>query len=511
MMATRPRLRGPNVFERLLDALVDPQRRERAMGLFLLFYLAVWSLYGAIAKGSQDLHFDMGEMIAWSRETGIGTPKHPPLAAWLVGGWFAVFPRADWAYYLFAMVIATAALWIAWRLFAAYLDPEKRVTGLLLLTFIPFYNFHALKFNANTVLIPLWAAATWWFLRSFETRRAGWAALAGIGAAAAMMGKYWSIFLLAGLGIAALSDPRRGEYFRSTAPWITIAVGAGLLVPHVLWIVASDFAPFGYALDAHPATFARAIQSAFGFIAGICGYISAPVVLVALAARPTLVGLADILWPAAPERRFNVIAFAAPLLLAALTALVLRVGIVSLWAMSAMTLLPVVLLSSPHVALRRRATVWLLALAIVFPLAMVVASPFIAAIIHREGVSNYATHYRQLARAVEQTWREHTAKPLRIIGSYTNIINGTVFYFASTPATFDFMSPEQTPWVDEARIVREGIALVCPVPVTYCLQAIERRVARGGATAEADVTIARTYFGHADEPVRYRIVIFPPR
>ncbi len=100
--------------------------------------------------------------------------------------------------------------------------------GIALLTLVPFYNFHALKFNANTVLIPFWAATTWWFLRSFETRRAGWAVLAGIGATAAMLGKYWSIFLIAGLGVAALSDSRRGAYFRSPAPWLTIAVGVVL-------------------------------------------------------------------------------------------------------------------------------------------------------------------------------------------------------------------------------------------------------------------------------------------
>ena len=121
----------------------------------------------------------MGEMVAWSREAGIGTPKHPPFAAWLVRVWFSVFPLADWSYYLFAMVLASFALWVAWRVSEPYLDGEKRVAGLLLLTFIPFFNFHALKYNANTVLIPLWALTTWWFLRSFETRSAIWAALAG--------------------------------------------------------------------------------------------------------------------------------------------------------------------------------------------------------------------------------------------------------------------------------------------------------------------------------------------
>src|SRR5262249_48740115 len=192
------------VLDRLIDALADAKRGDRAIVPVLAAYCAVWSFYGAIAKGSQDIHFDMGEMVAWSREVGFGTPKHPPFGAWLVRIWFTIFPLADWAYYLFAMVVATAALWIAWAVAGRYLTGEKRVAGLALLMLVPFFNFHALKFNANTVMMPLWAATTALFLRSYETRGVGWAALAGLAAAAAMLGKYWSVVLLLGLGIAAL-------------------------------------------------------------------------------------------------------------------------------------------------------------------------------------------------------------------------------------------------------------------------------------------------------------------
>ena len=225
--------------ERLLDALIDPSRRERAVVALLAGYAAVWSLYGAVAKSSQDINFDMGEMVVWSREVTFGTPKHPPLPAWLVRAWFGVFPLEDWAYYLFAILLATLALWVAWKVSARYLDGEKRVIGLALLTLVPFYNFHALKFNANTAMLPLWALATWAFLRSYETRRPLPAALAGLAAAAAMLGKYWSIFLLLGFGLAALADPRRRTYFGSSAPWL---YGRGRrtvgIAPHVVWLYA---------------------------------------------------------------------------------------------------------------------------------------------------------------------------------------------------------------------------------------------------------------------------------
>ncbi len=493
--------------ERLLDALTDPARRERAVVFLLTGYCTVWSLYGALAKGSQDIHFDMGEMVVWSREALIGTPKHPPLGAWLVRAWFSVFPLADWAYYVFAMVLATLALWVAWRVSERYLDGEKRVAGLLLLTFIPFFNFHALKYNANAVLIPLWALATWWFLRSFETRNIVWAALAGLGAAGAMLGKYWSVFLLAGLGIAALADPRRGIYFRSAAPWVTVAVGALALGPHLVWIVAHDFAPFTYAAAAHPVRGEDAVISGLRFLPGVAGYLLAPVILALIAARPNPAAIADTLSPRTPERRLALIAFIAPLVLPALVSIAARLEIVSLWAMGAMTLLPVVLLSSPLVSVPRAAAVRLLALAMAFPVVMTLAAPVIAIWIHRDGVPNFATHYRLLAREVEKDWRAVTAKPLRVFGSTTNLANGASFYLADRPATFDIADPRVTPWAGAARVARDGVALACAETDVFCMHFLNLRAP---GAARRTVTLSRTHFGAADEPVRYVIVVLPP-
>ena len=142
---------------RLADALADPRRSERAVIWLLLAYTIVWTLYGILAKSSQDLHYDMAELAGMSRELAWGYPHHPPLAPFVVKLWFLIFPFADWAYYLLAIALAALSLWIAWRLLGRYLEGEKRAAGLLLLTLIPFFNFHALKFNLNTLLMPLWA------------------------------------------------------------------------------------------------------------------------------------------------------------------------------------------------------------------------------------------------------------------------------------------------------------------------------------------------------------------
>jgi dolichyl-phosphate-mannose-protein mannosyltransferase len=502
---------GAPWLNRLLDALSDPRRSGRTVAIVLVLYCAVWTLYAVLAKLSQDIHFDMGEMVSWSRELALGTPKHPPLPAWLIAAWFSVFPLQTWAYYLFSMVMATLALGVSWMIAARYLDGEKRSAGLALLTLVPFFNFHALKYNANSAMTPAWALTTWFFLRSFESRSIGWAVLAGLAAAASMLVKYWAVVLLAGLGIAALADPRRALYFRSPAPYITVAVGAAALAPHIWWLYAHDFAAFGYALESHPATIAEALRSGVTYVASALGYVAVPVLIAAIAARPSAFAVADALWPSDPPRRTVVIAFVLPLLLPVLAAVIAKEDVVPIWTIASMTLLPVVLLSSPLVTLVRAAAIRILAIAIAVPLVCVVAAPVVSLAVHLHGVENYGAHYRLVAQEVEKVWRETTDRPLRLVGGTANLLYGSVFYFADRPSLLEIASPQLTPWVDEARIARDGIALYCPAADSVCMKALNARAAKSAVGKRVEVEVSRTFLGIADKPERYVIVTIPPR
>src|SRR5262249_6912013 len=195
-------------------------------------------------------------------------------------------------------------------------------------------------YNASSVLTPFWAATTWWFLLSFETRRGGFAALAGLAAGAAMLGKYWSIFLLAGLGLAALSDPRRAGYFRSPAPWLTIAAGAAVLAPHLIWIATHGFTTVDFAFTSHATTLAHAAVGSLYFLVSVLGYIAVPIGLSALATAPSLAAIKDTLWPTAGggaplTRRAIPTAFAPPPVFAHPGAVVPRAALVPPWAVLA--------------------------------------------------------------------------------------------------------------------------------------------------------------------------------
>ena len=500
--------------ERLLDSLADAARRERTVIAVLLGYVALWTLYGAIAKASQDIHADMSEQFALGRELALGYPKHPPLAMVVVRAWFSVFPTADWAYYLLAMSNVGLALWIAWRLCARFLDGEKRVLGLALLTLVPFFNFHGLKFNVNTILLPLWAATTLWFLRSFESRRVLDAALAGLFAAAAMYGKYWSIVLLLGLGVAALSDRRRAVYFSSAVPWVTIAVGTLALAPHLAWLIAKDFAPFSYAVTLHgEGSLASTLVASLGYLAGSAGYIAVPLLLVLFMARPSGAAAKDMAWPSSPERRLAAAAFWAVLLMPALIAPLAAVRLVSLWSMSAFTLLPVMLLSSPLVALTRRDAASVLTIAVAFPFVMVALAPAVAFVVHRAGPAPGSAHPSVLAEPIEKLWRETTDRPLRMFSSFDELTDGVTFYMRSHPLAVHVLDGRASPALEE-RIERDGIALLCPARgsgADWCANTATARARCSPAGKQAEIELSRSYLGREGKPARYLLITIAPR
>lgn len=483
---------------RFCDALGAPARRERVVVAALVVYWLVWMAYGTITKAPQHLHTDMTELFAWSRNLALGYGKHPPLAAWLVRLWFSVFPVTEWSYYLLAMLMPVTALWIVWRLSADYLDDRKRVLGLAMLTLVPFFNFHALKFNVNTVLMPLWAAAIFFFLRSYRTRSACYAALAGAAAAACMLGKYWSVFLLGGLAIAALIDSRRAAYFRSAAPWISAAAGLVVMSPNLVWLAQNNFKPLLYAAGMYShKTLADSAISGLDYLAGAFAYVLLPLVIVA-ATRPAVAALADTLWPADRERRLVAALFWAPLLLPPVVAVTSGTHINPLWSMSAWTLLPVLQLSSPAVTISAADTRRLLIGAAGLPLVVLLAAPAVAIITFRHGEIPYSAQGPLLTAQIERSWYAVTPRPLRFVGGDAGLSYGAEFYSKEWPRALPGL-----PQPDAAELARDGAAYVCFAEDDMCIPRmkghIENIAISGGSAAQVGATR------------HYAISVVPPR
>src|SRR5882672_6864193 len=184
-----------------------------AIPLLLTGFVVLWLAFLMIAYAGGDLHSDVLETWTFGRSLEWGYSKHPPLMGWVARAWTSVFPLTNWSFQLMALANAAIALWAVDLISRRFVKGDKRIIVLLLLMLMPVYQFHAQRFNANAVLLATWPLATYCFLRSFENREIRWAIAAGATAALAMLGKYYSVFLIS---VSDWQLRRRGDLSSAT-------------------------------------------------------------------------------------------------------------------------------------------------------------------------------------------------------------------------------------------------------------------------------------------------------
>jgi 4-amino-4-deoxy-L-arabinose transferase-like glycosyltransferase len=499
------------LMERLVAATASPKHGRRVLILILIAYSGVWVAYAIIAKSTQGIHADMAEVFSWSWDLEWGTHKHPPLLPALVSLWFSIFPVSDWAYYLLAVTSTAVAIYFTWLLSGLWLQGAKRAAVPFFLMLIPFYNFLALKLDHNAILVPLWAITTYAFVRSFQTRGILWSVVAGVFAGLGVLEKLWLFFLLLGLASAALADSQRWRYLKSSTPWIITIISFGLFLPHILWLEANHYPTFIAAQHRLADSTAEMAWYLWGYVYSSFAYVAGPLIAVALLARPSRSALIDTLFPRDRERRFAAIMFWVPLLAAIPFAIFMQVRLTSLWTMSALSLLGVVLLSSPLVHFTRKSAAVVAAVAIVVGIAALLASPLIAIAKLHGGIENHAAYTRTLAKEVKKQWEQTTSQPLRIVGGIFSLANSVSFYLGKKTLPVWFYARTRPSWDTAETIDQFGAALICPAASVACQSTMTRIAAGRPIARHAEVTIQPHWLGFPGDPRGFVIDIVLPQ
>jgi hypothetical protein len=499
------------LMERLVDATASPVHGWRALIFILIAYSAVWTAYAIIAKSTQGVHADVAEVFSWSWDLEWGTHKHPPLLPALVSLWFSIFPVSDWAFYLLAVASTAVAVYFTWLLSGFWLQGAKRAAVPFLLMLIPFYNFLALKFDHNAILVPLWAITTYAFVRSFQTRSILWSVVAGVFAGLAVLAKYWSFFLLLGLASAVLADSQRLRFLKSSAPWIITVISFGLFLPHIIWLQANHYPTFIAAEHRLADSMADMAWYLWGYVYSSLAYVAGPLLAVALLATPSRSALFDMLFPRDRERRFAAVMFWVPLLAAIPFAIFTQVRMTSLWTMSALSLFGVVLLSSPLVHFTRKSAAVVASIAIVVSIAALLASPLIAIEKLHGGIENHAAYTRAVAKEVQKQWEQTTTQPLHIVESVFSLANSVAFYLEKKALPVSFDARTRPPWDTPETIDQFGAALICPAASAACRSTMTGIVAGRPVARHAEVTVQPHWLGFSGDPRGFVIDIVLPQ
>src|SRR6201995_2889958 len=106
---------------------------------FAVVHGVLWTRILIDLKAAQDVHMDVAEAFAWGQKFQLGYGKHPPLAGWIAGVWFDMFPVTDWATYLLAMTTLAIGLVISWLVAIRVVDYRRAFLVVVMLAIYPIF------------------------------------------------------------------------------------------------------------------------------------------------------------------------------------------------------------------------------------------------------------------------------------------------------------------------------------------------------------------------------------
>jgi len=489
---------------------LDGVERGWAVPVLLAGFVAAWFLFLCIAYTNADLHPDTLEAWTAGRMLEWGGFKHPPLMGWAARLWTTIFPATDQSFYLLALVNAALALAMIDVITRHFVRGDKRAIVLLLLLLLPVYQFQAPRFNANTILFASWPLALYCFLRSFETRTLLWAAAAGAASALAILGKYYSAFLVAGFVFAAICHPSRKLYFRSLAPWVSAAVGVVVLGPHFYWFAKIGISPFDYALAAHGGrSFGRSAVSALAFVPGILATLALPVVVFGFMIRGQLKTYGRQMLPLDPGLLLLLLIAVGSVLAPAIVTAALRSEITSIWAAQGLFLFIVVMVCSAKFPIDRTQTVNLAAIVVATTLLAILIAPAHAWYRNTHPFKEGRNYYRLAAEQLTKKWRETSSVPLKNVSGETLAM--TVGFYGDDHPIFALPNDLTGAWqIPPQNILNQGWATLCLPSEPSCLDWSKAVAAATPGAVMFNFVVAPSLWGRPGTPSEiYGVLVAP--
>jgi hypothetical protein len=335
--------------------------------------------------------------------------------------------------------------------------------------------------------------------------------LLGAVAALAMLGKYFSIVLLAGLAAAAMARPAwRARVLR---PESLLAIMAGTIVlwPHLRWLLQSGMPTFAYARERmaeieHPLAVVTADMVAYALAQG--AYLLPCMAFVLLIARQKRVHAARLMLAGLLRRSTDRDLWwlsMGTLLAIGVLALATRTRVSVLWGNAqwfAVVPLWLVILGRAGITLDMRRIARVMAVYWVAVLCVSALAGYLRVVNHERLAAEPRAELAQAARAA---WRQHMGTPLGIVAGNDKEARSIAFYGEGLTRYWDVFYPATTPWLSAADVRRQGALLVCQAADARC------RDAAASFTGARPVTVdvAKRRWGVSLPGRRYLLYMMP--
>jgi 4-amino-4-deoxy-L-arabinose transferase-like glycosyltransferase len=494
------------------DSVRDSEAKHGLSRLFALLpiHALVWTFAAWLSRGNLDTPGDMAENYVWGIEWQGGYAKHPPLFAWITAAWFRLFPHTDLAYFALSALNAMVGLLGIVALAGRFLPRRLAIVAGLAMAVSPLYSNLAIKFNANAVLLSVWPWTAYFFVRFMQT--GGWRSALALGAlaAAAILGKYFSVVLIVALLMASLVRPAWRARLFSARSLLVVAAGLLVLLPHLYWLFTHHFQTFGYAEHRTGGTLPAAIGRFGVYTLAQIGYLLPSFIVVLLLVRERRAQAAkqmalsyvkpslypDLWWLAL-----------GPLIVVGVIAIAAKTQMASVWGMAqwfALVPLWLAVLQRDRVPVEAGRAVRVLA---VYWLIVLIASAATGYVGARRNSDDAAEPRAELAAAAKALWKQRTGEDfIPVVSGGVHEAEAIAFYTGSRTHYWEMALPQVTPWLRSDDVRREGLLIVCPAGDTVCAA----DAAAWSKVEPVTLEVHKQAWGRALKARQYLLFVVPP-
>ncbi len=428
-------------------------RPSRLIGLFIILHLIIWTLTPFLIR--YNLPMDSIEGAIWGHQLDWGYDKDPFLNGWLTALTIYIDHYSGWAIYLFSQLSVALCLGFVWKTARQMLAPIPALISVLILEGVQYFNFHSIDFNDNNLELSLWASISYFFYLALrDERRKDWL-LVGVLAGFGIMAKYYTLALLASMGLCLLIHAPYRRQLSTIKPYLAALICIAIILPHTLWLFSHDFVTITYVLE-------RTKSDASWF-----NHLYFPAQFFYEQAQVFLPSLIIFLLFFGREMRFNAykmlppltqhfilyVAFG-PFLLTLLLSIILGITLRAGWGMPLQSFWGLALAASlPNTATFMQLKRFLITL---FSLVFFFAGAYAVSLTATKNSSSANFPGRELASVVTKAWHDQYQTPLPYVAGWRWLGGNVAYYSKDHPAVFMEWNKRRTTWLDEATLRRDG-------------------------------------------------------
>lgn len=423
--------------------------------LFASLHLLAWTAIPALVR--KNLPLDAIEGTVWGHQLQWGYDKNPFLNGWLSALAIYLDHHSGWMLYLFSQIAVVICFWVVWQLGKKLLSPTYALVAVLMLEGIQYFNFHAIDFNDNTLELCLWALTVYFFYDALKTNQTKHWVLTGLFAGLGMMAKYYTLALLAALGLLLICNPTYHKTFRTKGFYGGFLTCLIIILPHIVWLFSHEFITIQYVFDRTSAS--PSWMNHFNFPIQFTWEQLQAFFPALLFCALLLIGKRPFFEPNrmvlnSNDKQFLYCVALGPFLLTILLSLFSGIKLRAGWGMPLQSFWSLLLLASVQPRLSGMKLYQFIVLT--FILTGLLLTAYVYSLIDSKDPSSANFPGREVAQFITKKWHDQYHTPLVYVAGSRWIGGNIGFYSPDHPAVFFQWDPRRSPWINSADLRQKG-------------------------------------------------------